>query len=108
MDRSCGSLMRKASAQVQPEPLDSGRAGHLELRQVRVEVTALDGHQALGLQCTFEGRELEIGQGDGETRAIHCPGSYIRAARVDRTVTLFSQAPSGSGWRKKSMASGAR
>jgi hypothetical protein len=32
-----------------------------------------------------------ISSGVGETRAIHCPGSYMRAARVDRTVTVFSQ-----------------
>ena len=40
-----------------------------------------------------------ISSGVGETRAIHCPGSYMRAARVERTVTLFSQAPGGVGWR---------
>jgi len=37
--------------------------------------------------------------GVGETLLIHAPGSYMRAARVDRTVTWFSQLPAGTGWR---------
>ncbi|GAX58330.1 hypothetical protein SO3561_09903 [Streptomyces olivochromogenes] len=39
-----------------------------------------------------------------ETRVIQIPGSYMRAARVERTVTLFSHAPSGVGCGEKSMA----
>ena len=36
--------------------------------------------------------------GVGDTREIHVPGSYMRAARVERTVTTFCQTPSGAGW----------
>jgi dienelactone hydrolase len=36
--------------------------------------------------------------GVGDTREIHVPGSYIRAARVERIVTMFCHTPSGAGW----------
>ena len=40
-------------------------------------------------------RPTIISSGVGETREIQVPGSYMRAARVERTVTTFSQTPSG-------------
>ena len=39
-----------------------------------------------------------ISSGVGETREIHVPGSYIRAAREDRTVMTLCHTPSGTGW----------
>jgi len=42
-------------------------------------------------------RPTIISSGVGETREIHVPGSYIRAARDERTVMTFCQAPSGAG-----------
>jgi hypothetical protein len=43
-------------------------------------------------------RPTIISKGVGETWEIQVPGSYMRAARVDRRVTVFSQTPSGTGW----------
>jgi hypothetical protein len=39
-----------------------------------------------------------MSSGVGDTREIHVPGSYMRAAPVERTVTMLSQTPSGTGW----------
>lgn len=39
--------------------------------------------------------------GVGETRSMNAPGAYMRAHRVERTVTLFSHTPAGSGCRQK-------
>lgn len=52
-------------AEVQLEPFDCGVAGLLEHRQVRIEMSALDGHEALGLQRAFVGGQLQVGQRDG-------------------------------------------
>src|SRR6266850_8005596 len=35
-------------------------------------------------------RATTISRGVGEIRETQCPGSYMRAARVERMVTLFS------------------
>ncbi len=69
---------------------------------VGVEVTAGNRDELLGLQRPFGAarpvsarvmvslRPMIINSGVGETRETHCPGSYMRAARMERTVTLFS------------------
>jgi hypothetical protein len=46
---------------------------------------------------TLSSRATTISIGVGETREIQMPGSYMRAARVDRSVTSFFQMPSGMG-----------
>ena len=43
--------------------------------------------------------------GVGETRSMNAPGAYMRAHRVERTVTLFSHIPAGSGCRQKLISS---
>src|SRR5258708_2765092 len=98
-------------AQMLTEPGHCRGARGSELPRVRIEMSAVDRDELLRLECLLVGAQLEIGQGDvvgqrddHQQRRGGNPGDpssrlVIRARRAERTVTSFSQAPGGSGWR---------
>jgi hypothetical protein len=91
------------------EPSRCGGFRDRKLAEIGIEMAAPHEGKAFGLQRALISGERRsatvtlsllattISNGVGETRETQAPGSYVRAARVERRVTSFFQRPSGMG-----------
>ena len=59
------------SAEVLAKPVQRGDTGLPELREIRVEMAALDRNQPLRLQSSLVRSQREVGDGDGVAHRDH-------------------------------------
>jgi hypothetical protein len=102
---------RHVRAQMLAKPRNRSGARAAKLREIRIEMSAIDGHELLGLERLLIGPQLKIGLGNaigqGDDHQQRCgrhagypiSGVIILERRPERTVTSFSQTPCGRGWR---------
>jgi hypothetical protein len=86
------------------KPFGCGRFRQRKLAEIGIEVATRYQGEPFRLQRTLISCKCQVGgrqpvvartssNGVGETRVIQLPGSYMRAARVERIVMSFSQTP---------------